>query len=106
LAFASRVRNVAGTSTPPMILLTSLGSIGRAEALAGGCAGLLTKPVKRDALIEVLAETIGAVAPAATPSLVLDPPTRHSRRFEYWSWRITLSINCWSSTFSRSSALQ
>jgi CheY-like chemotaxis protein len=75
LAFASRVRNVAGTSTPPMILLTSLGSIGRAEALAGGCAGLLTKPVKRDALIEVLAETIGAVAPAATPSLVLDPPT-------------------------------
>ena len=75
LAFASRVRKVAGASTPPMILLTSLGSIGRAEALAGGCAGLLTKPVKRDALIEVLAETIGAVAPAATPSLVLDPPT-------------------------------
>jgi CheY-like chemotaxis protein len=58
-----------------MILLTSLGSIGRAEALAGGCAGLLTKPVKRDALIEVLAETIGAAAPAATPSLVVDPPT-------------------------------
>ena len=75
LAFASRVRNVAGTSAPPMILLISLGSIGRAEALAGGCAGLLTKPVKRDALIEVLAETIGAVAPAATPNLVLDPPT-------------------------------
>ena len=75
LAFASRIRNVTGASTPPMILLTSLGSIGRAEALAGGCAGLLTKPVKRDALIEVLAETIGAAGPAATPSLVLDPPT-------------------------------
>ena len=75
LAFASRIRNVTGTSTPPMILLTSLGSIGRAEALAGGCAGLLTKPVKRDALIEVLAETIGAAGPAATPSLVVDPPT-------------------------------
>ena len=75
LAFASRIRNVTGTSTPPMILLTSLGSIGRAEALAGGCAGLLTKPVKRDSLIEVLAETIGAAGPAATPSLVPDPPT-------------------------------
>jgi len=74
-AFASRIRNATGTSTPPMILLTSLGSPGRAEALAGGCAGLLTKPVKRDALIEVLAETIGAAAPAAKPSRVVHPPT-------------------------------
>jgi CheY-like chemotaxis protein len=75
LAFASRIRNATGASAPPIILLTSLGSIGRAEALAGGCAGLLTKPVKRDALIEVLAETIGAAGPAATSSPVPDPPT-------------------------------
>ena len=75
LGFARRIRNVTGASTPPMILLTSLGSIGRAEALAGGCAGLLTKPVKRDALIEVLAETLGASGPAATPTPVHEPPT-------------------------------
>jgi signal transduction histidine kinase/DNA-binding response OmpR family regulator len=75
LAFASRIRNATGASAPPIILLTSLGSIGRAEALAGGCAGLLTKPVKRDALIEVLAETIGAAWPVATLSPAPDRPT-------------------------------
>jgi signal transduction histidine kinase/DNA-binding response OmpR family regulator len=73
-AFASRIRNATGTSTPPLILLTSLGSLGRTEVLAGGCAGLLTKPVKRDALMEVLAKTIGTSAPAAKPSLVAEPP--------------------------------
>jgi CheY-like chemotaxis protein len=73
--FASRIRERTGTSTPPMILLTSLGSVGRAEALAAGCAGQLTKPVKRDALTEVLAQTLGVSAPAAKPSAVVDPPT-------------------------------
>jgi two-component system sensor histidine kinase/response regulator len=57
---ADRMRSATRPSMPPIVLLTSLCGLVRNKAVASGCARVLTKPVKRDALIEVLVETLGA----------------------------------------------
>jgi PAS domain S-box-containing protein len=80
---ADRIRGTTGPATPPIVLLTSLGGLVRSQAVASGCARVLTKPIKRDALIENISDALGAAgalrgagaaigspaAPSSTPTL-------------------------------------
>ena len=75
---ADHIRGTAGPAMPPIVLLTSLGGLVRSQAIASGCARVLTKPIKRDALIEAIADALGAagestghVAAAGSPKAAL-----------------------------------
>ena len=68
LWFASQLRGKLGAAMPPVVLLTSLGGLVRAEAMENGCARVLTKPAKRDALIEALGAAVGAKLAVSAPA--------------------------------------
>jgi PAS domain S-box-containing protein len=66
---AEQMRAQVGAAMPPVVMLTSLGGLVRAQAGESGCVRLLTKPVKRDALVQVLEEVIGtALEPQSSPT--------------------------------------
>ena len=68
LWFANQLRIKLGAAMPPVVLLTSLGGLVRAEATENGCARVLTKPAKRDALIEALEAVVGAKLAVSEPA--------------------------------------
>jgi two-component system, sensor histidine kinase and response regulator len=61
---ADHMRSTPGLKMPPIVLLTSLGGSVRSSAVGCGWARVLTKPIKRAALIEVMAGVLGAATAA------------------------------------------
>jgi signal transduction histidine kinase/CheY-like chemotaxis protein len=67
LRVARRIRDSLCGSSPQIALLVRLGSgPTHAEAVAAGCRGIMTKPLKRDALLNTLK---GVFAPESTPEM-------------------------------------
>jgi CheY-like chemotaxis protein len=64
---AQQLRSIAAARLPPIILLTSLGDLVRGQAIAGGLTLVLTKPVKRDTLMDALATALGRKSSGDAP---------------------------------------
>jgi CheY-like chemotaxis protein len=64
VALASAIREILGSSAPPMIVLSSLGR--RGQDRPGVFAASLTKPIKASRLYDTMMDVLAPVVPAAT----------------------------------------
>lgn len=74
LWLANHMRSMTGLKMPPIVLITSLGGSMHSRPIASGCARVLTKPIKRAALIDAMANALSEATALAEYSPALGHP--------------------------------